>query len=167
MKGAYIDKGDTWPLWILDYSCDCSTSHEFSTKMTLRLLLCVHWTSLYITFIYNGYVPWWWNGWDNSWNNSTWHCWHVLVNYGVHVKFLHYKVMDVLLVCFVFSSTWHSVVGSSMVLVLLDGSMHVLLSLVAWYAWYVCLATSKSSRIFAPSSSCSSSHHDLSVYMLQ
>ena len=78
---------------------------------------------------------------------------------------LHCWVMVVLLVCFVFSSAWISVVGSLMVLVLHDGLIHMFLSLVDWCSWYVYLAVRKYSSICAPSSSSLSSLHDLSVYL--
>lgn len=61
--------------------------------------------------------------------------------------------------------TWHRAVGSSIVLVLLDGSIHVFLFLVSWYAWYVRQAARKSSSMCTPSSSRLLSHHDLPVYL--
>lgn len=55
--------------------------------------------------------------------------------------------------------------GSLMVLVVHDGVMHVLLSLVASYASYDHPATSKSSSMCTSSSLHSMYHNDLSVYL--
>jgi len=43
-EGVYIAKCNSWPLWLLGFPHDCSTSYEISTDVTLQLHLCVHWT---------------------------------------------------------------------------------------------------------------------------
>lgn len=42
-EGVYIAKGDGWPIWLLDFCHDCSTSHDFSTNVTLQLNIFIRW----------------------------------------------------------------------------------------------------------------------------
>jgi len=71
MGGVYITKDDVWPWWLLDYPLDYSTSHDFSTGMTLQLL-CVsiglHFTLHLVTMdmAHNGDVA-------ETAHDTTWH----------------------------------------------------------------------------------------------
>ena len=99
---------------------------------------------------------------DTTWHDTADMYWLVVVSMSscCAAKWWSYSRVH-----FVFSSTRLGATMSSMVLVLKYGSMNVFVSLATWCSLFVYPIASKYSSMCAPSSSHSSSHHDLSVHL--
>jgi len=155
-------KGDAWPLWLLDFPHDHSTSYDFLTDVTLQINMCISWAST-------------WNFITTSMAHSSdvaktthYTTWHDIADMYWMTMFSMSSCYDVewwMWFQCVVSSPLHDKVlkGIRWFWYFLDDSMHVSLLLVVWCALFMQLWVVHPAC--APYSSHSLSCHVLSMHM--